>query len=184
MQTPISVQDKRSFIKWFLNQYQLKSRESVWILNYLTNHKDILANVHFVRHAKFCPRGIVIASRCSGERPFRFYKDHLVTTDTEKTFHDIRLNRDQPLYIELDFEWANRSTFYVAVLEENPYTPDSLLITKADKENAKNLLDTALFEFQQNALKQKIDLALDQMDKSTFEQLVEELNQLNKRNLN
>lgn len=171
MQTPISVQDKKSFIQWFLNHYQLKKRESVWILNYLVNHNEILENVHFVRDAKFCPRGIIITTYCSEEVPFRFYKKQLVTTDAEKSFHDIRLNQDDPLYIQLNFKNVNQSSFYVTVLEENPYTPDEYFITKKDKLIVKQLLDKSLFDYKRESLKQKIDEALDEMDQPTFLEL-------------
>ncbi|MEH7479396.1 YpiB family protein, partial [Bacillus altitudinis] len=30
MQTPVSVNEKKEFIRWFLNHYQLKRRECVW----------------------------------------------------------------------------------------------------------------------------------------------------------
>ena len=84
--TPVSVEDKKNFIQWFLNNYQLKKRESVWILNYLMNHDELLGQLHFVQEAKFCPRGIIMTSQCSEEVAFRFYKNQLVTTDAEKPF--------------------------------------------------------------------------------------------------
>ncbi|WP_164668767.1 ReoY family proteolytic degradation factor [Virgibacillus doumboii] len=181
MQTPISVQDKKSFIKWFLNNYQLKKRESVWILNYLVNHKKILSNVHFVREAKFCPRGIVITSHCSEEVPFRFYKNQLVTTDAEKSFHDIRMNQHEPLYIQLNFKNANQNIYYAAVLVENPFIPDEYFITQKDQELAKQLLDKMIYEYHRNILQEKIDLALDERDRQAFQKLAKELHKLEYR---
>ncbi|HLR40881.1 MAG TPA: ReoY family proteolytic degradation factor [Virgibacillus sp.] len=175
MQTPISVQDKKSFIQWFLNHYQLKKRESVWILNYLVNHNEILANVHFVQDAKFCPRGIIITAHCSDDVPFRFYKKQLVTTDAEKSFHDIRLNQDDPLYIQLNFNNARQNANYVAVLEENPFTPEDYFITKKDKLIVEQLLDKTLFDYQRELLKLKIDHALDEMDQTAFFELSRDL---------
>jgi len=175
MQTPISVQDKKSFIQWFLNHYQLKKRESVWILNYLVNHNEILTNVHFVRDAKFCPRGIIITAHCSDDVPFRFYKKQLVTTDAEKSFHDIRLNQDEPLYIQLNFNNAKQNANYVAVLEENPFTPEDYFITKKDKLIVKQLLDKSLFDYQRESLKLEIDHALDDMDQTAFFELSRDL---------
>lgn len=171
MQTPISVQDKKSIIKWFLNHYQLKKRESVWILNYLVNHHEILANVHFVRDARFCPRGIIITAYCSEEVPFRFYKKQLVTTDAEKSFHDIRLNQNEPLYIQLNFKNAQQNSKYVSVLEENPYKPDDHHLKKQDQQVAEEVLNKSLFAYKRNLLKQKIDCALDEMDQNTFQEL-------------
>ncbi|WP_174613597.1 ReoY family proteolytic degradation factor [Virgibacillus ihumii] len=178
MQTPVSLQDKKSFIQWFLNHYQLKKRESVWILNYLVNHNEVLSNVHFVREAKFCPRGIIMTSHCSDEVPFRFYKNQLVTTDAEKSFHDIRLNQHDPLYIQLNFDKANQNIFYAAVLVENPFIPNEYFITQKDKDLAKDLLDKLLFDSTKTRLLNKIDKALDQHDRDTFEQLVKQLNHL------
>lgn len=184
MHTPISVQDKKSFIQWFLNHYQLKKRESVWILNYLINHKKILSNVHFVREAKFCPRGIIITSHCSEEVPFRFYKNQLVTTDAEKSFHDIRMNQHEPLYIQLNFKKSYQNVLYAAVLAENPFVPDEYFITKKDQEIAKQLLEKSLYEYQKNQLQNKIDRALDEKDQQTFQQLAKKLHRLDNMKLN
>ena len=175
MQTPISVQDKKSFIQWFLNHYQLKKRESVWILNYLVNHDELLKHVHFVRDAKFCPRGIIMTSHCSKEVPFRFYKNQLVTTDAEKSFHDIRLNQNEDLYLQLNFKDANKNSLYVAVLEENPYIPDEYFITKKDQDMAKRLLDKSLYDFKKSSITKKIDQALDTADQEEFMKLSEQL---------
>ncbi|EOR23584.1 hypothetical protein A499_12046 [Niallia nealsonii AAU1] len=42
MKTPVSVNEKKDFIRWFLNHYQLKRRECVWILNYLMSHDQLM----------------------------------------------------------------------------------------------------------------------------------------------
>ncbi|MFD1171715.1 ReoY family proteolytic degradation factor [Oceanobacillus picturae] len=178
MQTPISIQDKKGFLQWFLNHYQLKKRESVWILNYLVNHDEILANVHFVREAKFCPRGIIMTSHCSEETPFRFYKNQLVTTDAEKSFHDIRLNHNEPLYLQLNFKKSYQNAAYVAVLEENPYIPDEYFITEKDQQIAEDLLERSIYTFKRSYLTQEIDLALDKMDQERFLDLSNELKKL------
>jgi uncharacterized protein YpiB (UPF0302 family) len=175
MQTPVSAKDKKKFLQWFLSNYQLKKRESVWILNYLINHHEILENVHFVHDAKFCLRSVIITSQCSKEVPFRFYKNHLVTTDAEKAFHDIRLNQHESLYIQLNFDKSNQNHMYAAVLEENPFVPDDYIITQQDRENADLLLENSLYEFKKKQLLQKIDQSLDDQDREKFHQLVDEL---------
>lgn len=181
MQTPVSVQDKKSFIQWFLNHYQLKKRESVWILNYLVNHEELLENVHFIQEARFCPRAIIMSSHCSDEVPFRFYKNQLVTTDAEKSFHDIRLNQQEDLYIQLNFRNANQNASYAAVLEDNPFIPDGYFITKKDQELASKLLDKSLYDFRKGQLQKQINQALDKKDERHFQKLVKELHTLEKR---
>ncbi|MFD1849525.1 ReoY family proteolytic degradation factor [Oceanobacillus bengalensis] len=181
MTTPVSVQDKKSFIKWFLKHFQLKKRESVWILNYILNHNQVLENVHFVRDVKFCPRGIIITSQCSSEVPFRFYKNHLVTTDAEKSFHDVRLNQDEPLYIQLNFKKAHQNAIYASVIEENPFIPDDYFITSKDRALAKKILDKTIFDSKKKKLLKEIDQALDELDQEKFMKLSIELNNLEEK---
>lgn len=180
MQAPISVHDKVSFIHWFLRNFQLKKRESVWILNYLINHKEILKHVHFVREAKFCPRAIIISSHCSDDIPFRFYKNNIVTTDPEKSFHDIRLNRDESLYIQLNFKGAYQNILYVSVLEENPFLSDEYFITENDRQMAEYVLDQALYAYKEQELQEKINHALDEKNEQEFMHLTEILCKLRK----
>ncbi|GAA3327472.1 hypothetical protein GCM10020331_067550 [Ectobacillus funiculus] len=65
MNTPVSVNEKERFRQMvFLGNYQLKQRECVWILNYLMSHDQLMRKVHFVEHAKYCPRGLVMSTSC------------------------------------------------------------------------------------------------------------------------
>jgi uncharacterized protein YpiB (UPF0302 family) len=181
MTTPVSVNEKKEFIRWFLNRYQLKRRECVWILNYLMSHDQLMKKVHFVEESQYCPRGLVMSTHCVEDVPFRFYKENIMTTDAEKSFHDIRLNKDEDIYIQLNFSKANASYQFAAVLEENPFMPKYLLINEKDRIVAEQFLKESLHSFQKNRLLEAIDRALDNGDKGTFNKLTEELNKLEKK---
>lgn len=178
MATPVSVNEKKEFIRWFLNRYQLKRRESVWILNYLMSHDKLMEKVHFVEEAQCCPRGLIMSTHCTREVPFRFYKENIMTTDAEKSFHDIRLNRDEEIYIQINFRSSNLSHHYAAVLEENPYVQKNLYINQQDKELAEKFLNHSLQSFKEDKLLKAIDKALDSHDKEVFERLSAKLNQI------
>lgn len=178
MSAPVSVDEKKEFIRWFLNHYQLKRRECVWILNYLMSHDTLMEKVHFVEQAQFCPRGIIMSTHCVDEVPFRFYKENIMTTDAEKSFHDIRLNKDEDLYIQLNFRSQYQSPEYAAVLVENPYIPKHLQGNEKDRLMAEKILDEAIKKFQKEKLFRQIDEALDHHDEQTFRKLVKKLNQL------
>lgn len=179
MHPPVSIQEKRLFIHWFLDHYKLKSRASVWILNYVVKYNGILENIHFVREVKSCPRGIMITSVCSVKPAFYFYKEHLVTTDTDKAFHDIRLNEHQALYIQLNFKNAEQNIEYAGVLEENPFTKLEDSITAEDKQLTKDILNQTLYDYQKKTLEEKIDRALDELNQKEFIKLVQKLQELN-----
>ncbi|WP_110927622.1 ReoY family proteolytic degradation factor [Bacillus massiliglaciei] len=181
MAAPVSVNEKKDFIRWFLNHYQLKRRECVWILNYLMSHDQLMKKVHFVENAQFCPRGLIMSTHCVDEVPFRFYKSNIMTTDAEKSFHDIRLNRDEDIYIQLNFKSAYSSHQYAAVLEDNPFMPKSAEANEKDRLLVEQFLEKSLMYFQRDRLLKLIDEALDQHDEETFKRLTEELNQLKVR---
>ncbi|CAG9608296.1 ReoY family proteolytic degradation factor [Pseudoneobacillus rhizosphaerae] len=180
MATPVSVNEKKDFIRWFLNHYQLKRRECVWILNYLMSHDQLMEKVHFVDQAQYCPRGLVMSTHCIDKVPFRFYKENVMTTDAEKSFHDIRLNRDEEIYIQLNFNASNQAHQYVAVLEENPYMPKHLQINENDREVAEQFLKASIERFKREKLLSQIDEALDKQDRSAFLILTKQLNNLKK----
>ncbi|MCU9593693.1 ReoY family proteolytic degradation factor [Caldibacillus thermolactis] len=178
MVAPVSVNEKKEFIRWFLNHYQLKRRECVWILNYLLSHDQLMEKVHFVEHAEYCPRGIVMSTICVDDVPFRFYKDSIMTTDAEKSFHDIRLNRDQDIYIQLNFKSVHKSHQYALVLENNPYMPDIIQLSEKEREMAHLFLQSSIKEFQLERLRKEIDHALDKNDKKAFQKLSEQYNKI------
>lgn len=167
----IPIEDKKNFIRWFLRQHQLKRREGVWILNYLLSNEELLANIHFVDEAHYCPRAVVMSTVEHLGIPFRFYKGNLMTSDAEKAFHDLRLNFTEPMFIQLNFPNIPPHDYYLAVLEENPYMPYELYISEKDRLMAEQLLQTSMQAFQKEQVLQQIDEALDAGDKERFFEL-------------
>lgn len=167
----VSVVDKKAFVRWFLKNYQLKRRECVWILNYLLSNDELLKHIRFVEEAHYCPRAMVMSTVESTGVPFRFYKGNVMTADAEKSFHDLRLNEKEDMYLQLNFPNIPPSTQYLAVLEENPFMPETLLVNEKDRLLAEEMLSTSLLMFQQEKLLAQIDEALDQGDEDRFYEL-------------
>lgn len=178
MNTRVSVHDKKLFLRWFLRNYQLKRRESVWILNYLINHESVLENVHFVREVKDCPRGMIITAQCSEAASFRFYKNRILTTDAEKSFHDIRMNCTDAIYIQLNFKNSHQSPDYAAVMEESPYDREEVALTNHEIFSLQQLLDTSLYNMQKALFLREIDLALDNRNEERFHKYTLRLQEL------
>lgn len=171
MSSAVPIVEKKTFIRWFLKNYQLKRREGVWILNYLLSNDELLKNVHFVEEAHYCPRAIVMSSLDHKGIPFRFYKGHLMTNDAEKSFHDLRMHPNEAMFIQLNFSNVPPHMNYLAVLEENPYMPTDVGIGEREKKIAQQLLETSIYAFQEKAILEQIDEALDRGDKERFFEL-------------
>lgn len=178
---PVSVNEKKNFIYWFLNQYEMKKIESSWILTYLANHHDTLQRVHFVREVRHCPRGLIISSNCSDTVPFRFYRNHIVTVDADKAFHDIRLNPFETLYVQLYFDEWKKNPQYAGVLEENPFLSDDYYITSEDREQTENFIHYSLDMMRRKELVKKIDQALDKRNQDEFIKLSQEIYEIDQR---
>lgn len=170
MKTHISIQEKKNFIMYFLNNYQLKRRESIWIFNYLATHDKVLENVHFVEDAKFCDRSLFMSTHCVDAIPFRFFKGDHMSTDGEKAFNDIKLNRDERLFVELQFKNRYKDDLYVSVLEDNPFTNNNVNDPEIIRE-AKEFLDHSIDNFKEKQMLKQIDDALDNRDERLFVKL-------------
>lgn len=181
MSTPISVKDKRDFMQWFLCHFELQKRESVWILKYILTYDDYLMNVHFVNDVSFSPRGLLVSTCCSNDVAFRYHKMHIVTEDPDQVFHDIRLNKNESLYIQLNFNHSVYQRIYASILEENPYDPTLRIHKKHDAYIAEKLLDQLLYEQQRKTLLQQVNDALDRYDKRSFLRLTHILQQITKK---
>ena len=101
-----------------------------------------------------------------------------MTSDAEKSFHDLRLHGDEPVYIQLNFRNVPPSAEYLAVLEENPYMPQSMQGNQHDRIVAEQLVSESLHHFQEEKLLVEIDAALDVGDKERFIELSKLLHQI------
>ncbi|ANU28103.1 ReoY family proteolytic degradation factor [Planococcus versutus] len=179
MTASISLGEKKQFVRWFLQSYKMKRRECIWILNYMLSNEELLDKTHFVEEAHYCPRAMVMSSSESKEIPFRFYKGNLMTADAEKSFHDLRLNPEEHLYIQLNFPNIPPPVLYLSVLEENPYVPEDASIDEKDRQTAEQILAESMSIFQEESLSKQIDDALDANDRDRFFELSSILQTLN-----
>ncbi|QST03103.1 YpiB family protein (plasmid) [Pontibacillus sp. ALD_SL1] len=163
----ITIEDKKGFIRWFLNHHKMKRREGNWMLAYFLNHESMLERVHFVRDARLYKRGIVISAHgCAGE-PFCYYKDQEIIKDAEEGFHDVRLNRDDAYYIQLNFKNSIRNDKYAYILEEDESTSENPFKDE-DEKVAEHFLMALVQQKQMEELKKEIDQALENRDQEQF----------------
>lgn len=178
MNIQISLEAKKVFLSWFLDRYQLKRRESMWILNYLLNHDIVLNKVHFVEAVEKTPRGMMMSTTEMDSEPFLFYKNGTVFSDPEQAFHEVRLNWQEEMYVELIFLNPWKSAEYLTVLEDNPYYKWNETISVNLIEEVDLALETlSLTERKQNTLHQ-IDLSLEEEDRERFIQLSNQLKEI------
>ncbi|PWR44091.1 hypothetical protein DK292_15590, partial [Listeria monocytogenes] len=58
MKASISIDEKKDLIRWFLNKHQKKTREAMWVLNYIAGHDQKEKYDQFVDNLEGCARGL------------------------------------------------------------------------------------------------------------------------------
>ena len=169
MSTHVTADDKKKFIQWLVKKYKFKRRESIWILNYIkNNHNDILDNIHFVEDAHYCPRAIVMSTSKTDSIPFRYYDGNLATADAEKSFHELRLNPDKKMYIQINILNGYEQMEYLTVLEENEYNTGSIKSLNYVLKDIEDLVEDIVSKLSHIEIKKRIDVALDSGDEESF----------------
>ena len=181
MNTSITNEKKKDFLKWFTKNHTLNRRESLWILDYLYNHDIMLEKTHFIESADQSPRGIYMSAKDNHHPTFRFYKNGHTFKDAMQAFHEIRLNWSSQLYLEIDFENAWQTPEYLAVLEDNPYARWNDNIPKELMEQMDEALTYETLLFARHELLDKIDESLIEGQKESFTDLTKILKEIERK---
>lgn len=177
-----TLEEKKNFISWFIQNYQLKRRESLWILNYLLNHEILLKNIHLIEGVQTTNRGMGFSVVGNPNVAFVYYKDGMTFDDPEKAFHDLRLNWKEDFYLELYFDQSYQVLSFFGVLEDNPFLDangpyDSELELLVEKS-----LEKLAIRDRIHYLKQQIDISLSKYDEESFRRYTSELRELEEKN--
>ncbi|MBP3952704.1 YpiB family protein [Bacillus suaedae] len=171
----VSNVEKGQFLRWFLDQHQLKHKDARMLLEHILKKHHILENLSLTETIQVKERTIVISSVNSDEVGFVYYYHNQKTEDISKAMGDLMANPADKVYLILHFYGKQLNHRYQQLVE----TPrrDSFKRYKQfkrDSEDADTIIDIAL-------LKERINEALDQRDEHLFKSLVSQLQQLEKR---
>ncbi len=179
MKDLVTAADKKEFIQWFLEHYELKNPEAEWLLQYLSSSEQLLSKVHFTDHFRNMPKAFLMSSTCVQMAGFKFYKNKRVTSDVEKAFLDVHNHPDEDVYVTLFFRDRANCKEYQEVMEALPSPRDPVSAWDAlVKLQAELWLDEAARIARIKWLTKEIDLALDLRDKDSFACLSAEYRQL------
>ncbi|CAB3393024.1 YpiB family protein [Kyrpidia spormannii] len=173
----IRVSDKKQFLQWFLQRYELRSPEAGRLLRYLSNQEHILQRVHFADDLRNLPKTLLISATCVDTAPFRFCKNGRVTTSVADAFRDIRQFPNEDIYISLFFRNRSACAEYAAVLERQirPTQRQSVFFLELQ---AYWILDAIHREVLYRHWMEAADRALELGDRELFEKAARELRRL------
>ncbi|MGX7029934.1 YpiB family protein [Vagococcus zengguangii] len=169
----ISTEEKKLFLTWVLQNIRFNDREAYWLINYIVTHETVLKKVKIIEQVEKTPRGIKFSDIKQKEPAFQMFKHHLTFDHGEQIFHEIRANVLFDLYLEFNLEDAWKNEELMRVLEDNPYAPwNEQVYVKANH----NVLDELEATFNEQSIREAIDLALEQGNHQRFNELSQVLN--------
>lgn len=169
MGTIVSVAEKKHFLRWFLANYELQSREAEMLLRYVMTRENVLQRVHFVDNFRHFSRVIVVSTNCVHVAPFRYYRRNKpVTTDVEQAFIDLYQHPEEDIYVGLFFKDRSTSAEFASVLEEPAKAEMDPAIREMLSLQAEWIIDQSLRAQHRRTLMRAVDEALDSGDRSAF----------------
>lgn len=168
-----TLEDKRDFIRHFLEKQELKNKLCHSLLNYLSNYDELLDKLHFVDNARSYEHAIVVTAKYMDYVPFAFYSKGSVSADPESTFKTFQVehktNNFRDLYIQVNFIGKEADYRYLNIVENRIESTELRKQNVEDKKLAHSFIATSMNEFAIQALYKKIDTSLDERNEVDFQ---------------
>jgi uncharacterized protein YpiB (UPF0302 family) len=169
MGTTVTTAEKKHFLRWFLSNYQLQSREAEMLIRYMMTRESVLRRVHFVESFRQLPRVVVVATTCVPVAPFRYYRRNKpVSTDVEQAFLDLYQHPEEDIYVGLFFKDRASCPAYASVLEETSSSELEPAVKEMISLQADWIIEQALRSYQRLKLMEAVDEALDAGNREAF----------------
>lgn len=167
----ITNNQKREFIKYFLQNYALQDNVCNWILQFLHDSEAHLSHIHFTDNVRGQKNAMIMSATCEiDDPPFKGTIQGEMTYDPEKMFTVLKFNEDTPFYIDLRFSNRMAEDKFIMILEENNKMRAVRLGAK-DRVALDALLNHSIESNRKNLVMILIDEALKTGNKEKFLEL-------------
>jgi uncharacterized protein YpiB (UPF0302 family) len=163
MNGKVTLDEKKEFIEWFVGQNKYQGTNGQKLLKLLLKNVQLIENVNFIEKNDGYSKFIKVSSFVGVVEPM-FYTDEIDTFTTDvpaQMFKKIQKNKEEPLYIQLDFKDKDGCWEYLSVKEIEMYDPTE-----------GNIVEQAELLLKRFNMLSKIDDCLDRKDKKLFNELV------------
>jgi uncharacterized protein YpiB (UPF0302 family) len=162
MEISVTIQEKREFLRWFMQHFKIEAHDMHWFLQDLLDNEQTLEYVHFVKDLTDCPKGMLLNVAPNNDLTFLFFKGNVKTDDVYTAYHELQLYQHEKCYIQVDIPDCNNHPLFRAVLEADA------VFQREIKRETEALLSNLLYEGELSILQQKINKSLEQEDYEAF----------------
>lgn len=174
MQKWVSASEKRNFLKWFIQNHQLKNYEARKIIELIISKQGILENLTFTEEIKVGKKTIIVSSVNSDSRGFQYLNGHSKTDSVAVAYGEILSNPSLKLNIILNFYGKQLNNRYLQLIETSGMDK---MKTYEKLQKSEQKVDIFL---EKILLEKQINDALDSRDEVLFKRLVERMKELQK----
>lgn len=179
MKKTVSSWAKKNFLYWFIENYSFHNQGPKNILYYLTEDEQLLSQTHLVLDGSYLRPLLVISSATTGLPPLILKTFTSTITDSDLLLARMNLLRNSPLYLTLYFADRDDCQALFAIIEEDPTVLEGTLGRQLLFDFELSLWNDGFKREQKRSeLLTNINAALDQRNKSEFEQLAKQYNNL------
>jgi uncharacterized protein YpiB (UPF0302 family) len=167
MNAKVTLEEKKDFIQWFIKKDEFEGTVGQKFLKLVLRNNRLIENIIFVEKDDAYPRFIQISSFKDNENPM-LYKDEVktfITENPEVMFKKILKNKEEVIYIQLDFKNKDECWKYLSVKEIDMYDPTE-----------ENIVEEAEVLLKKFYILSKLDESLDKRDEILFKEMVAEIN--------
>ncbi|PFR79140.1 hypothetical protein COK40_02285 [Bacillus cereus] len=156
----VPVDKKRAFMDFLLRNVLSKGDEGYRLLFTFNKYDHFAKRVQFVEDAKAYAYAIKISEESLGDNEFMFFKRDEIVMSSFSTFEHFDENREDVIYIQINFTGKYGNKLYLEVVENDDCTLTPYL-NEEDHAEIERLLKYQL-----------IDHALDTKNEQMFRELV------------
>lgn len=178
----VSATEKRSFLKWFLENQQLKRKEARKVIEFIIHHFHILENARFTEKIMLDRKTIVISSVGSDEPGFLYYFQQRKSEEVSTAIGDLMMNPSEKVNLIFHFRGKMENYRYLQLIEQPAIEniKHYAQFQKYEKE-VNDLIEKISLDYEIALVKKQIDEALDQKDQELFKSLTGRLKELDEK---
>lgn len=179
MQEAYSVYQKKRFIRWFLDTYELKNPRAAKILNFIANDDELLQKVYFVEDVRRLPNALIVSSADASTVSFLCRISDVYYEDIDELIDVLRAEPPEELFVRLSFNREFLCFMCETVLDLKPEVGNKMFYYQVIR-TLEDEINRRIYEKgkSKELLMTQIDKALSAGDRDLFQQLSEKYRQL------
>lgn len=179
MQEAYSVYQKKRYVRWFLDTYELKNPRTAKILNFIANDDELLQKIYFVEDVRRLPNALIVSATDASTVSFLCRINDVYYEDIDELIKVLEVEPPEELFVRLSFNREFLCFMCETVLDLKPEVGNKMFYYQVIR-NLEDEINRRFYEKgkSKEVLITQIDEALLSGDRDLFQRLSAEYKEL------